>query len=92
MKRKHTKGAHTPASQARIRNMDISISCERAVEAGDAAPLSACTAEGAYRSPAKAMGSSTALWARLGGFERWVGYDHDERVGRAPRDDEIQEP
>ena len=34
------------------------------------------------------MASSTTLWA----LERGVGYDHAERVGRVPRDDEIQDP
>jgi hypothetical protein len=77
-----------------MRSVETSISCElerAAAEAGEVVPLSACGAEGA-RSLARAIASSTILWARLGGLERWAGYDHAERVGRVPRDDEIQEP
>lgn len=76
-----------------MRNVETSISCERAAaEAGEVVLLLACGAEGAQLSLARAVASSTTLWARLGGLERGVGYDHAERVGRVPRDDEIQEP
>jgi hypothetical protein len=92
MKRERTKGAHTPANQARICSEDISISCERAMEAREAVPLSACTAEDAYCLLAKTIAPSVFGARLVGGLERWVGYDHAERVGCVPSDDEIQEP
>ena len=48
MMRGHTKGTHTPANQAIIRNVETSICNEREEAPLEADPFSACRVDGAY--------------------------------------------